>query len=261
MLNTKTGTHMITSQTALAADMKHKLADAYDAIRSQAPWSHPKSPEISHHRVLPHATYSPWLLDDAFQDVYQRIKSHTLVDIYRCYELWTLGQQLSHVPGNFLEVGVWRGGTGALLAAAAQADRAKHVYLADTFQGVVKAGGDDTVYVGGEHADTSPALVSDLLKGLGLSNFSLLEGIFPEQTAHGFQGTLALLHCDVDVYSSAKGVVEWALPMLSPGAAIVFDDYGFSGCEGVTKLANELRTDKSLLFIHNLNGHAIFIKK
>jgi O-methyltransferase len=252
---------MITSQISLAADMKKKLNDAYATIRSQAPWSHPKSPEISHHRVLPHATYSPWLLDEGFLAIYQRIKSHTLVDLYRCYELWTLGQQMSHVPGNYLEVGVWRGGTGALLASAVKASDAKHVYLADTFQGVVKAGGDDTAYVGGEHADTSSTLVSDLLKGLGLSNFTLLEGIFPEQTADGFKGKLALLHCDVDVYSSAKGVVEWGIPLLSQGAVIVFDDYGFSGCEGVTKLANELREDKSLIFIHNLNGHAIFIKK
>jgi O-methyltransferase len=252
---------MITTQTSLAADIKQKLADAYAAIRSQAPWSHPRSPDISHHRVLPHATYSPWLLDEGFQTVYQRIKNHTLVDIYRCYELWTLGQQFSLVPGNILEVGVWRGGTGALLASAVKANPEKHVYLADTFSGVVKAGSDDTTYVGGEHADTSPGLVSDLLNGMGLTNFSLLQGIFPEQTADGFKGRLALLHCDVDVYSSAKGVVEWGIPLLCQGGAIVFDDYGFSGCEGVTRLVNELRLDTRFLFIHNLNGHAILIMK
>ncbi len=241
--------------------MREKLADAYSVIRSQDPWCHPKAPDIAHHRVLPHATYSPWLKDDDFQAVLKRIINHTLVDVYRCYELWTLAHQLCHVPGNFLEVGVWRGGTGALLASAIKCQPEKHIYLADTFQGVVKAGGGDTVYVGGEHADTSPQLVSTMLTSLGLSNFSLLQGIFPEETADGFDGKLAFLHCDVDVYSSAKGVVEWSMPLLSSGGAIVFDDYGFSGCEGVTKLANELREDKRLIFIHNLNGHAIFIKK
>jgi O-methyltransferase len=251
---------MITTQTSLAADTKQKLSDAYAVIRSQSPWSHPKSSDISHHRVLPHATYSPWLLDDGFQAIYQCIKGHTLVDIYRCYELWTLGLQMSRVQGNFLEVGVWRGGTGALLANAAKATPEKHVYLADTFSGVVKAGGDDPVYVGGEHADTSTSLVYDLLNGLGLSNFSLLEGVFPEQTADGFKGALALLHVDVDVYTSAKGVVEWGIPLLSQGGCIVFDDYGFSGCEGVTRLVNELRDDARFVFIHNLNGHAILIK-
>jgi O-methyltransferase len=89
----------------------------------------------------------------------------------------------------------------------------------------------------------------------------LLQGIFPEQTAEKFHGKLALLHCDVDVYSSAKDVVQWGIPLLSQGGAIVFDDYGFSGCEGVTRLVEELRKDPSFLFIHNLNGHAILIKK
>lgn len=242
------------------ADLKLMLTDAYATIRNQEPWCHPKSPDISHHRVLPYATYSPWLADEEFQRVYRYIKTHTLVDIYRCYELWMLGKQLSNVHGNYLEVGVWRGGTGALLASTIKANAEKHMYLADTFKGVVKASCGDTVYVGGEHADTSPELVSELLTSLGLSNFSLLQGVFPEQTARAFKGELALLHCDVDVYSSAKDVVEWAMPLLSLGGVIVFDDYGFFGCEGVTRLVNELRADSRFLFIHNLNGHAILIK-
>jgi len=252
---------MLTTQHSQVAELKQKLADAYATIRSQSPWSHPRSPELPHHRVLPYATYSPWLHDVDFQLVYERIKCHTLVDIYRCYELWSIGLQMNMIPGNFLEVGVWRGGTGALLASSVQGNPSKHVYLADTFTGVVKAGADDTAYVGGEHADTSPKIVSDLLHTLGLSNFSLLQGIFPEQTAERFHGQLALLHCDVDVYSSAKDVVLWGIPLLSHGGAIVFDDYGFSGCEGVTRLVEELRKDPRFLFIHNLNGHAILIKK
>lgn len=70
-----------------------------------------------------------------------------------------------------------------------------------------------------------------------------------------------MLHLDVDVYSSAKDVVQWGIPLLSQGSAIVFDDYGFSGCEGVTRLVEQLRKDSRFLFIHNLNGHAILIKK
>jgi len=140
---------MNTTETIFFADLKEKLANAYAAIRSQAPWHHPKTPTILHHRVLPHATYSPWLMDSDFQAVYQQIKNHTLVDVYRCYELWTLGQQMKLVPGDFLEVGVWRGGTGALLASCVKPFPEKQVFLADTFAGVVKAGEDDTFYTGG----------------------------------------------------------------------------------------------------------------
>jgi O-methyltransferase len=43
---------------------------------------------------------------------------------------------------------------------------------------------------------------------------------------------------------------------------IVFDDYGFVGSEGVTKFVNEfIEINKNLIFLHNLNGHGIIIKK
>lgn len=253
------------TQTALrqapGPQEKQTIRDAYGVIRSFGAWRSDKSPDVPHDRVLPFATYSPWLNDEAFMRVHHAMREHTLVDLYRCYELWTLGSQMAAVPGAFLEVGVWRGGTGALLAAAAAQAPDKTVFLADTFTGVVKAGAQDTAYVGGEHADTSVEIVQGLLNRMGLANASLLQGIFPDDTGSRIDGPIALLHCDVDVYSSARDVVQWTLPRLSRGGAIVFDDYGFLGCEGVTRYVNELRQDRSLVFVHNLNGHALFIKK
>ena len=134
------------------------------------------------------------------------------------------------------------------------------VFLADTFSGVVKAGEYDTSYRGGEHADTSLEIVEELIKVNDLKNIKILKGIFPEDTAEKISGKISLLHSDVDVYQSTKDIVEWCLPRLSIGGVMVFDDYGFSGCEGVTKYCEELRKNSNFYFIHNINGHAIFIK-
>lgn len=41
---------------------------------------------------------------------------------------------------------------------------------------------------------------------------------------------------------------------------MVFDDYGFLGCEGVTRFCDEFRACPGLVFLHNLNGHAVFVK-
>ena len=234
------------------------IRSAYQTLRDQEPWSHPNS-TISHHRILPFSTLAPWLDDKDFIEIYGKVKLNTLVDIYRCYELWYLAKQLSNIQGSILEVGVWRGGTGAILAKAAEPN-GKMVFLADTFEGVVKAGSKDTAYVGGEHADTSEAVVKDLMQSLLLTNYSILTGIFPEETSHLVEAPIAMLHCDVDVYSSARDVVEWCLSRLTMGGVIVFDDYGFIGCEGVTVFCQELQERRDLLFIHNINGHAIFIK-
>ena len=239
--------------------MNDVVKTAYAALRAIDPWTYPES-DILHHRVLPYATLAPWLNDEGFVSVYEKVKAHTLVDIYRCYELWTLAKQLSGIDGAILEVGVWRGGTGAILAEAAS-PLLKKVYLADTFKGVVKAGSNDTAYKGGEHSDTSLKHVRELVFSLNLNNVQLLEGIFPEETGHFIDEQIALLHCDVDVYSSAKDVVNWALPRMNIGSILIFDDYGFYGCEGIAKFVNEFRIRRDFTFIHNLNGHAIFIKK
>jgi O-methyltransferase len=231
---------------------------AYNKIKMQKPWKYENS-DIFHHRILPFSTVSPWLNDIDFLNIYEKIKEHTLVDIYRCYELWILAKQSSKVDGVILEVGVWRGGTGAILAEATKTKN-KKIYLADTFSGVVKAGKNDTLYKGGEHSDTSLALVAKLMSSLSFEKVQLLEGIFPEQTQHYITEKISMLHCDVDVYRSTKDIVDWCLPRMSVGSILVFDDYGFYGCEGVTTFCDELKMQNDLMFIHNLNGHAVFFK-
>ena len=97
---------------------------------------------------------------------------------------------------------------------------------------------------------------------MGLDNVELLEGIFPDETGDRIAGeTFRLCHCDVDVYESAKGVLDWVWPRLSPGGVVVFDDYGFPACPGVTKLVDEQRMRDDRLVLHNLNGHGILVKR
>lgn len=206
------------------------------------------------------ATLSPWVQDQEFQQVFAHIHNHTLVDMYRLYELWTLAKQSYKVDGHILEIGVWKGGSGALLCKAVES-LGKHVYLADTFQGVVKCSSEDRYYSGGEHADTSIDVVTSLLSTVGVSNATLLQGIFPDDTKDDIDDPhFALVHIDVDVYQSAKDCVEWCLPRLSVGGCLVFDDYGFPTCTGVTTYCHELLDHPELLFLYNLNGHAVFVK-
>jgi O-methyltransferase len=213
--------------------------------------------------IIRNQAYAPWNADIEFLKVYELARANTLVDIVRCYELWDLVQNLREVPGAILEVGVWRGGTAAILACAlAHTKPRESIYLCDTFRGVVKAGAYDSTYKGGEHADTSQESVRSLLRLLSISNAVLLEGMFPEDTAARIpSGAIALCHIDVDVYQSARDTVEWVEPRLSTGGALVFDDYGFPTCTGVTRLVHELKATRLWTAIYNLNGHAILIKR
>ena len=73
-------------------------------------------------------------------------------------------------------------------------------------------------------------------------------------------GKISLLHCDVDVYEGSRDIVDWCMGRLSIGSVLVFDDYGFYDLDGVTEYCNQLRSNLDFKFIHNLNGHAIFVK-
>jgi O-methyltransferase len=216
----------------------------------------------NYEQIAPEATYAPWLSDIQFNKVYSQIKDNTLVDIYRCYELWQLVEQTNNLKGAFIEIGVWRGGSGVLIAQKVkQLEIEEKVYLCDTFEGVVKAGENDTDYKGGEHSDTSMQTVNKLIEKQNLKNTVILKGIFPENTAHKLKNiNFRFCHVDVDVYDSVKDIFEWIWSKMIKGGVVVFDDYGFFGCEGVTKFVNQTKYGKDLLFIHNLNGHAIFIK-
>jgi O-methyltransferase len=207
--------------------------------------------------------YAPWLCDADFQSVYQMAKPNTLVDVCRCYELWDLVKEVRRVEGDVLEVGVWRGGTGAIIASAAKRWKpSAKVHLCDTFSGVVKAGSLDSDYKGGEHADTSVDIVVSLLQKLNLGNCQILEGVFPDNTAEKIgDAKISFCHIDVDVYESARQIVEWLIPRTDPGAHLVFDDYGVINCRGITTLVNELRNDELWRFFYNINGHAILTRK
>lgn len=213
--------------------------------------------------VEPVANYRPWDIDAEFLEVYELVREHTMVDVYRLWTLWYLGRQIAGarpdpggapeasagaipggvgLDGDVLEIGSWRGGSGTVIARAlAGTGAARRIVLADTFSGVVKAGERDTYYKGGEHANTSVDAVQELLGRAGVPHVELLSGIFPEERGEEIADLrFALCHIDVDVYQSAKDCFEWVWPRMVPGGIVVFDDFGFYGCEGVTAYVHEL---------------------
>lgn len=227
-------------------------------------YHHKSSPDIAHQTI--HANqgfpirYAPWINDEEFKFVYHCIKDYSLLDLYRMYDLYLLAKQSEKVNGCILEVGVANGGSGTLLSYIAKTQN-KICYLADTWTGVVKVSDKDTTYKGGEFSYANQLTVYHLLSTLDThKNTVLLPGIFPDDTADKIDCQVSMMHVDVDTYDSCKDIIEWAIPKLSIGGIIVFDDYGFLGLEGVTRFANEFSKDPRFIYSYNLNGHATFVK-
>ena len=211
--------------------------------------------------VLPEALFSPWRVDANFRKTYDRIAPYTLVDIYRCYELWQLVDQLAPRGGHILEVGVWRGGQVAswlpwpkLLIRVRRsfcAILSKELSRRESKMGTRQASWRT-------HRRKSLRRSS---RNWAFATCRILEGVFPEETAHLIEaGEFGLCHIDVDVYQSARDAAEWVWPRLQVGGVIVFDDYGSAKSGGVARYVDSLAGWNGLIRVHNLNGHGLIIK-
>src|SRR5437763_549072 len=65
--------------------------------------------DVFHEQIVPFATYAPWASDNDFLEAYEITKDFSLVEKYRCYELWYIAGQLAPMAGDIIEIGVWRG--------------------------------------------------------------------------------------------------------------------------------------------------------
>jgi O-methyltransferase len=122
--------------------------------------------------------------------------------------------------GAFVEVGVYKGGSAAVLLRVAKA-QGRTLYLFDTFTGIPYADPDkgDTHKVG-DFGDTSLDAVGRACPGA-----ILCPGVFP-QTLPPDIGPVAFAHIDCDQYASIRGAAEALSPRMVPGGVMVFDDYG-----------------------------------
>lgn len=119
-------------------------------------------------------------------------------------------------PGNFAEVGVYRGGSAQHLYEVACATQ-RQLYLFDTFAGMPFRDAID-VHPVGDFGDTS---LQYLRKALPLAIFRV--GVFPETL--GYTGPLALVHVDCDQHRSVRDCCELLAPRMVAGGVMVFDDY------------------------------------
>ena len=210
------------------------------------------------------AAYIPWVEDDIFDDACKIANKYSLCGRAKLNYIWRMvGEACKLNQGIFVEVGTWRGGSGCIIAKKVEAENNDgDVYLCDTFTGVVKAGEMDDCYNGGEHADTDISIVKGLIDEMNLKNVKILQGIFPEDTGDEIVGKkIAFAHVDVDVYQSTKDIINYIWPMIIPGGIVVFDDYGTPTTKGQKKYIDEVKNISDRIFIANMIGQGIFIKK
>jgi len=221
----------------------------------------PELSSKSHDIVISRAFDAPWKTDEEFQKLYKSVKNHTLNDIQRLYTLWSLAQQVKNNEGDFIEVGCWKGGTGAIISYALNDGESKKI-LCDTFEGIPKIHGkNDPNYKGGEHAGASKLEVEKLLQGLNINNFKVIEGIFSDTSIENCNiKSIKFAHLDVDTYESTSNIFDIIEGWLSKNSIVVIDDFNIHKAIGIKKFIQEINLEEYFV-INNFVGQAILIKK
>ena len=146
-----------------------------------------------------------------------------------------LARGLTGVSGAFAECGVYRGGILKMLATA---HPSRTIYGFDTFEGLpAEMWESGEPHSAGEFGDTSIAAVQREIDGS--TNVHLVKGVFPDSASDCKGEEFALVHLDFDFYESTRTAIEWFLPRMSSGGAIVFDDYEWERCPGVKRAIDE----------------------
>ena len=183
--------------------------------------------------------------------------------------IWAVLQSIKYinehgVDGDIVECGVWRGGN-VLLAGKVQAQfdpAARHLWLYDTFEGMVEPTEHDVFSHGGKHAseiwhqhskgkkpisEWCKATLEDVQANLSVLDQGLVHYIKGkvEDTLKidaNLPESIAFLRLDTDWYESTKIELEVLYPRLANGGILLIDDYGT--WRGSRKAADEYFKDR-----------------
>lgn len=189
--------------------------------------------------------------------IFDKVQSYTMTSMERIFALINATRYIvqNKIPGDFVECGVWKG--GSMMAAAyslknmGEVDR--KLYLFDTFEGMTQPTNNDVTYsnikaakllVESNKEDSSSIWCYSPLDevkiniestGYNPEKINLVKGKVEETIPQYIPERIALLRLDTDWYESTRHELKYLFPRLVSGGVIIIDDYGhWKGCQEAT---------------------------
>lgn len=197
-------------------------------------------------------------LEPEFFPFLEKCGPYTMTSWQRLYNLHASVRYIlrSNTPGDFVECGVWRGGSMMMVAltlmALGKTDR--NLVLFDTFEGLPKPDEALDVDVWGNRgidgwrphrktdksSDWAYASLEEVRAnmestGYPMDRISFVKGMVEDTIPARSPDTIAMLRLDTDWYSSTKHELDHLYPRLSRNGILILDDYGhFKGARQAT---------------------------
>lgn len=235
---------------------------------------------------------------DSIKD-YDLVKNNTMVPFEILASLYEQVKMIEclGVEGDFVECGVWKGGSVGMMALANLRygiDR-RHLHLFDSFQDIC----EPDPLIDGERAIQQAKMYAkrdrstlrgelapmegfyDFLGGHGTVNdcYDLLKGAlnYDEEYIHFYEGwfqdtfprhsqkikKISILRLDGDWYESTKVSLEYFYDKVQEGGIVIIDDYGsYEGCrKAVDEFLANRQLKKHLLKAWPRNGECYYLFK
>jgi O-methyltransferase len=201
-------------------------------------------------------------LDRKFMEVF-RAHAHSAQERSLEQRLNTLvwaAKHALHIPGDFVECGVWRGFCSAVLVDYLGFDTVgKRFYLYDTFAGIP------------EEFDTekhnSPVMAEPRLyesvceRFSGYPNVIVVRGVVPYSFDQAAPEKIAFLHLDMNSSKSEIAALDVLFERVSPGGVIVFDDFGWMGYQAQHAAEQRFMEQRGYTILEMASGQGLLIKR
>lgn len=207
-----------------------------------------------------------------FLELYDLCKSFTMTSTERMYSLYKAVNYIikNNIPGDFIECGVWKGGSALLIAKilANNNINSRKVILYDTYEGMSEPSENDKDYAGVNatellegasiHVQESVWCYSSFeevksnlaLAGLPAEKIIMIKGKVEETIPSQLPtNQIALLRLDTDWYESTKHELIHLYPLLVNDGILIIDDYGH--WEGCRKAVDEYFIENNLSILLN----------
>jgi len=165
--------------------------------------------------------------------------SHTMIGIHGLCHIESLAEDIYRrgISGDFVDAGTCRGGTAIFMRALQVAHGAdgRRVWVADSFTGVPASTAEPDLRNGLDLSTPRFPWLAASLESVrdNFATYNLLDGgvrflagLFADTLPSATIESIALLRIDADLYSSTRDVLEALYHRVSPGGAIIVDDYG-----------------------------------
>lgn len=173
--------------------------------------------------------------------------------------IWAAKHAL-HIPGDFVECGVWRGFCSSVIVDYLDFETVpKKFYLYDTFAGIPEE-------FDSEHHNhpvlSEPGIyqhVCELFKSR--ENVIIVRGIVPLTFADKMPEKIAFLHLDMNSSKSEIAALDVLFDRVSPGGLIVFDDFGWMGYQAQHFAEQKYMAERGHCILELPSGQGLLIKR